>query len=241
MLLLLVIFLQVAPPKQPMPLKSLPRNIAQDQKALWRFPVQLSRLQHWKPASGFLVVSGALVELDGYDTPYFRRTASLTGFNRSFSSLNTGFGEGLFPAAFYLGALARGDSYGQKTAILSIEAFADAEVVSEVIKNISRRRRPIEIPPSGDFSGTWFRAGPGLLVNRGSFTSGHTAGAFAVATVFAERYRHHRWVPWAAYGLAGLVAFSRVSNQNHFPSDVFAGAVFGYSISHFVVLKRPIN
>ena len=237
MLLLLMLFLQVVPPDQPLPVKSLPQNIAQDQKAVWRFPVQLGRLQHWKPVLGFLAASAALVELDRRDTPYFRKTESFTGFNRTFGSFNTGFTEGLLPAAFYLGSLARGDSYAQKTGLLSIEALADAEVISELIKNVSRRRRPIEISPNGDFSDTWFDAGPGLLVNRGSFPSGHTTGAFAVATVFAERYHAHRWVPWAAYGLAGVVAFSRVSNQNHFPSDVFAGAAFGYSISHFVVLK----
>src|SRR5262245_52451321 len=89
-------------------------------------------------------------------------------------------------------------------------------------------------PPNGDFSSTLFKGGPGVLVNRGSFLSGHTTGAFALATVLAERYAQHRWVPFTAYGLAGLVAFSRVSNQNHFPSDVFAGAVIGYSISHFI-------
>ena len=120
---------------------------------------------------------------------------------------------------------------------MSIEALVDAQILSEVVKNVSRRRRPLEIAPNGDFANTWFKAGPGVLVNCGSFVSGHTTGAFAIAEVFAERYHQHRWVPWAAYGLAGLMAFSRVSNQNHFPSDVFVGAIFGYSISHFVVLR----
>jgi membrane-associated phospholipid phosphatase len=62
--------------------------------------------------------------------------------------------------------------------------------------------------------------------------------AFSVATVFAERYRSHRWAPWVAYGLAGLIGFSRVSGQAHFPSDVFLGAALGYSVSHFVVLRH---
>ena len=60
---------------------------------------------------------------------------------------------------------------------------------------------------------------------------------FSIATVFANRYRQHRWVPWAAYCLAGLVGFARTPTQAHFPSDVFAGAVLGYAISRYVVLR----
>jgi len=59
-----------------------------------------------------------------------------------------------------------------------------------------------------------------------------------MATIIAERYRRHRWVPWVAYGLATLVGFSRITLQAHFPSDIFAGAVLGYAISHYVVLRN---
>ncbi len=224
--------------EQPISIKKLPVHVVQDQKEIWRFLLKPTKTLQWKPMVFVVSATAALVELDPHDTPYFRRTNTFSDFNRTFSSANTGLGEGLFPVGFYLIGLAHGDSYAQKNGILSMEALADAEAVSEVIKNVSRRKRPIDIPPYGDFSSTWFKAGPGVLVNRGSFLSGHTTGAFALATVFAERYGQHRWVPFTAYGLAGLVAFSRVSNQNHFPSDAFAGAVIGYSISHFIVLRR---
>jgi PAP2 superfamily len=223
--------------EQPISIKTLPANVVQDQKEIWRFPLKPTKVQ-WKPIVFVVTATAVLVELDPHDTPYFRRAKTFSDFNSTFSSANTGFGEGLFPVGVYLIGLARGDSYAQKSGILSMEALADAEAVSEVIKNISRRKRPIDIPAYGDFSSTWFKAGPGVLVNRGSFLSGHTTGAFAVATVFAERYRGHRWVRFIGYGLAGLVSFSRISNQNHFPSDVFAGAVIGYSIGHFIVLRR---
>ena len=45
------------------------------------------------------------------------------------------------------------------------------------------------------------------------------------------------WAPYAAYGLAGVIGFSRISLLSHFPSDVFMGAALGYSISRFVVLR----
>jgi len=219
-------------------LKAILRDNGHDQRRIWTFPVAAAHGQHWKPILGFVAVTSALVVVDPHDTPYFRRTQDFNGFNKVFSSTNTGLLEGLFPPILYLAGLARESPYTRSAAVLAGEALEDAEVLAVVTNNISRRRRPRDIPPYGDFTHTWFNAGGGLLVNRGSFPSGHATGAFALATVVAERYRQHRWVPWAAYGLAGAVGFSRVSLSAHFPSDLFAGAVLGYSISHFVVLSR---
>ncbi|MEJ2083653.1 MAG: phosphatase PAP2 family protein [Acidobacteriota bacterium] len=40
-----------------------------------------------------------------------------------------------------------------------------------------------------------------------------------------------------AYKLAGAVGFSRVTLQEHFPSDIFAGAFLGFLIAHYDVLQ----
>jgi membrane-associated phospholipid phosphatase len=143
-----------------------------------------------------------------------------------------------FPLSFYALALVRKDNYGQHTALLTAEAVADAEILTTVMKSIDRRLRPSDIR-NGNYSDTWFEGHGTLISGRGSFPSGHTIAAFSVATIFADRYRGHRWAPWVAYGLAGLVGFSRLPLQAHFPSDVFAGAALGYAISHYVVLRNP--
>lgn len=214
-------------------------DILQDQKRIWVFPWGVvAHGRHWKPALAFTLATAGLVELDPHDDPYFRRTQTFSGFNRTFSSFNTGLSEGLFPAAFFLVGRERRDVYAEKTALLAGEALADSEIVSEIMKNVDRRLRPRQIPPYGDFAHTWFKAGGGILINRGSFPSGHAIGAFSMATVIAERYRQHRWVPLVAYGLASLVGFSRITLQAHFPSDIFAGAVLGYAISHYIVLRK---
>jgi len=62
--------------------------------------------------------------------------------------------------------------------------------------------------------------------------------AFSIATIYAKRYRNPRWRVWLAYGLASVVGFSRVSQQSHFPSEVFAGAALGYAMTNYVVLKK---
>lgn len=225
--------------ERPVSWKLLLPNIVHDQEPIWLFPTQVARGQHVKLTLGFFLATAGMVALDPHDTPYFRRTDAFHDFNRVLSGKNTVLGTAIVPLSFYAVGLARRDSYAQQTALLAGQAVADVQILTLVMKNIDRRLRPADIPVDGDYSHTWFKSHGRVITGRGSFPSGHAVGAFAVATVFAERYRRHRWVPWVAYGLASLVGFSRVSLQSHFPSDVFAGAVLGYTISHYVVLRRP--
>ena len=213
-------------------------NALRDQKPIWLFPVRAAQGKHIKPTVAFVLATAALVALDPHDAPYFRRTDSFTDVNRVFSGRHTALANTIFPLSFYALALARKDKYAQNTALLAGEAVLDAQFLTLVMKNTSRRLRPSDVLPYGDFSHTWFKSHGRVISGRGSFPSGHTITAFSMATIFAERYKRHRWVPWVAYPLAGLIGFSRISLQSHFPSDVFAGAVLGYSISRFVVLQQ---
>ena len=224
--------------ERPVSFKLLPSNFLEDQKAIWTFPAGLAKGHHWKPALGFAVAATALVALDSHDTPYFRRTDSFSGFNKTFSGRNTSLAMAIIPASFLVEVVAHHDSYSEHTALLAGEAVADSELLAWVLKDASHRNRPSAISPHGDFSDTWSEARGSVFGKYSSFPSGHTIAAFSIATVFAERYRKHRWVPWVSYGLAGLVGFSRISLQAHFPSDVFAGAALGYFISHGAVLQN---
>jgi membrane-associated phospholipid phosphatase len=210
------------------------RRVGHDQRSIWGFPLKAIRGAHMKATVPFVATAIALVVLDSHDTPYFRRTSRFGTFNRDLSGFKTGLGEGLLPIAVLLTGEVRHDSYATNSAWLAGEALLDAEVVAEVSKRVTRRLRPSDVSPTGDFGRTWFRATGGILIDRASFPSGHTAGAFALAAVFSARYREHRWVPWVAYGLATVVGFSRITLQSHFPSDVFAGGVLGGVIGHTV-------
>ncbi len=59
-----------------------------------------------------------------------------------------------------------------------------------------------------------------------SFPSGHAAGAFLVAVIMGQFYP---LLSMSYYLLASLVGFSRVYNGVHFPSDVVAGMVIGFT------------
>lgn len=213
----------------------LPSNVLHDQKRIWLFPTQVARGRHWLPTLAVGGVTAGLIAADPHAAPYFRRTDDFQTFNRIFSGRATGLATTLVPVSFYAIGLIRRDSYQQKTSLLAGEAVVDSLILSSVIKVSTLRLRPSDLPPEGDFSDTFFRRHHSIYA--ASFPSGHTIAAFSVATVFARRYgKQHRWVPWVAYGAAGVIGFSRVSLQAHFPADVFLGAALGYSISRFAVL-----
>ncbi len=216
---------------------TLPRNLFQDQKDVWLFPVQLGKGRHWLPTIAVTGVTAGLIVADPHDTPYFRRTARFEGFNDVFSGRNTSVEIAAVPAAFLVVGHFRHDSYAEKTALLAGEAYADSAIVDIIMKVATRRLRPSDIPPTGNFSDTFFRSPKALSGIHTSFPSGHAAAAFSIAAVFSHRYRQHRWVPWVAYGMAAAISFSRVTTQAHFPSDVFLGAALGYTITKFEVLR----
>jgi len=211
-------------------------NILHDQKEIWLFPVSVARGHHLKPVLILTGITAVLVA--GVDNPsgrYFQHTQAFSRFNNVCSGKNTSIAMFAVPSAVYVVGLLRKDSYAQHTFLLAGEAIIDSEILTTVMKDIDRRLKPVEVPPNGNFADTWFQANQGSLIRGiGSFPSGHTIAAFSVATVFADRYPKYKWV---AYGLAGLVGFSRVSLQSHHPSDVFAGAVLGYAIAHYTVLR----
>jgi membrane-associated phospholipid phosphatase len=217
--------------------KHFPMRILEDQKDLWLFPTQLARGRHWVPTVTVTLVTGALIAADPHDEPYFRNNSTFKDFSKVFSTTNTGIVEVGVPVAFYLTGLLRHDSYTEETAMLAGEAYLDSAIPHVVIKLLSRRLRPSAVPPQNDFRDTFFRSHVGILGKGSSFPSGHAAAAFSIATVMARRYGEHKWVPWVAYGVAGLISFSRVPDMAHFPSDVFLGAALGYTITRFDVFR----
>jgi membrane-associated phospholipid phosphatase len=212
-------------------------NLASDQKRIWTFPVHVARGRHFWPVVAVASTTALLIATDGRSGPSFRNTTAFHGFNSAFSSNVTTVGIIAAPVSLYVAGLFTRNAHAQNTALLAGEAVGGAEILTFVMKDIDSRKRPSAFNSQGTYGDSWFEGRNGWIHSTGSFPSGHTIAAFAVATVISRRYPHHRWVPFVAYGLAGAVGFSRMTLSAHFPSDVFAGAALGYSISRFAVLR----
>jgi len=217
--------------------KKLFPNLASDQKRIWTAPLHLRRDRNWVPAAVIVGTTAALIALDPPVGRHFRDTDTFDGFGQALDGSVTEAATVAVPAIFYVGGLLSKDGKMRDTGLLAAEALGNALIVSTVIKSVSSRARPIDLPPNDSLSDTFFASEASTLSVRGGFPSGHTIAAFAVATVIAHRYRGRRWVPFVAYGLATAIGFSRITQSAHFPADVFLGGALGYSISRFAVLR----
>lgn len=70
-----------------------------------------------------------------------------------------------------------------------------------------------------------------------SFPSGHASAAFMAATLLAERSR----VKPLWYGLAGVVAASRIHVRIHHASDVLVGAGIGLALGRMIRKTLPLR
>lgn len=115
-----------------------------------------------------------------------------------------------------------------ETGILLYESFLISGAASGVLKFATGRKRPSKTTEPFSFK----PAG-----HDGSFPSGHTTTAFAAAEVLSEQYPHW-WISVPAYGGAAAVGLSRIRANQHWLSDVVAGAAVGISTSHLLRFYR---
>ena len=170
--------------------------------------------------------------------PYFRsHQRNWDDANDVFDPLITTSEVIALPAGLLAAGYIRHDDREVNTALLATEAYGDSVVVNLAMKAITRRERPTDVAPNGDYGNTFFNGGKSPLKGS-SFPSGHATAVWSVATVVAERYRHRGkpWVPILSYTLATAISFSRITESAHFPSDVWLGASLGYSIAKYQTL-----
>lgn len=106
------------------------------------------------------------------------------------------------------------------------------QIASNLIKNTVKRLRPSHEPFLKDLIHL-SKAGPG---GQYGFVSSHSANAFGLATflilLLPKEYNPLKWTLafWAV-----LVAYSRIYNGVHYPSDVIVAAIIGMILGYSIL------
>jgi membrane-associated phospholipid phosphatase len=203
--------------------RKLAQNILMDQKDIWTSPF---RIRSFEDALPWLLVgagTAGLVITDHTTAHELPNTVDQVAISSDVSRIGAGYTVLPITAGFYIGGAIAHNEKARETGILGGEAVLDSLIVSEVFKLTMRRQRPLD----ADGKGRFFQGGS-------SFPSGHSTVSWALASVVAHEYNENIFYPIAAYSLASLVSFSRLSGENHFPSDIFAGAALGWFTGRYV-------
>ncbi len=158
------------------------------------------------------------LNLRGYHSPWMDRAMWLT----------TQIGSMGFAALLAVSAYAWGN---RRFAIELTLGTLTLWLLVELIKALTDRARPFNLLRETRVIG--WRA-PGL-----SFPSGHTAQTFFVMALSISSFQLPLGIAAVLYGIAALVAFTRVYVGAHYPRDVIAGAILGLVWGILSVMIAP--
>ena len=134
---------------------------------------------------------------------------------------------------------------GVQTSLLATQALITSAAWIQLIKHFTGREDPsasyvYSKMPGGKWWGPFAQYDQDLPVYKSvssfdAFPSGHTAAAFSIATVFASQYSNTKAIPIISYTMATLVGISRLTEHQHWASDIFVGGLIGYVCGKQVV------
>ena len=226
--------------KKPPVLKKAARDFVEDTGRIWSSPFRIKE-RHVAPLILVTAATGILIAADEDIRGAFKSYADEHGWVQDVGPVITQMGAlgAAATAGIFFGAgLIFKDERARDTGYLAACAMAQSFLVEQALKGLTGRQRPDVADGADHWSGpTGFfkRYDPDYDGLYDSFPSGHTATAFSLATVVALQYRHTTWVPVLAYTIAAGVGLSRVTEDRHWMSDVFVGAVIGHLVARLVV------
>lgn len=217
------------------------RTLGQDAINIATAPFKLSRPQTLLALGTVGIVAGTAVTLD--DPAYHSASVGAGPISTATSPVAAPgrLYDRIGPDRFALGTaglLAVSGLATQKrgltrTSVRLVEALVYTKAVTGLAKSVLNRSRPFAATGPVD-------ADPGAFSsehNKLSMPSGHTARAFAVASVLS--HQAERWyVSVPAYGMAASVGAERVRSGDHWLTDVMVGGALGSLIGRSVSTSR---
>lgn len=179
----------------------------------------------WLKTGAFVIAAGLAFSLDpkikeNVSQQHTTSLDNLTGFGEKYGTISYA---GIFAGGMYLTGKIFGNKSIATTGRMLTESVLYSGIAVSLLKYTVGRSRPYtDEGPVTMFTYSFQEANV-------SFPSGHTATAFAISTVLANRI-NNPFATVALYGLAGFTGYQRIYDNKHWFSDVFVGAAIGYFI-----------
>ena len=196
------------------------KSLASDQKSIWTSPSHLRWADGtWlfplaATTAGFFATDRAVPPALPADPKKLNQSVKISNYGL-YSMIGAGAG------MYFWGKVSHND-HQKETGLLAGEAAIDGFAVDTALKYSFGRQRPNE----GQGLGHFFSGGA-------SFPSGHSVISWSIASVVAHEYPGP-FTKILVYGLATAVSATRVTGEQHFPSDVVVGAAAGWLIGRQV-------
>jgi membrane-associated phospholipid phosphatase len=190
----------------------------------------------WVKVAAWGLAEGALIFADKSIQTFAVKFMADNPGMKNVSQYITNFGgayEGYTLAAFAAYGFIFKSNKVKTTTLLATQSYLAAGALETAVKVITGRQRPSDFQPGKEDNLVFY--GPYKGSQTSAFPSGHTTAAFSAATVFAQEYRNEILIPVIAYTAATLVGVSRITQNAHWATDVFAGAALGYVTGKQVV------
>ncbi len=224
------------------------KSLLQDQGEIWTSPFRIKG-KHLFTLGSAALITAILIK---NDETLYRETKEFQAEHEWVSDISSParwLGDGNvnlgIAGGFFLWGVIFKNKKARKTAELGLMSLIHAGIVVQLVKHLAGRKRPEAAPVGEDH---W--EGPAGFFKRyeehrdmyyDAFFSGHTVTAWSLATVIAKMYNKTPVVPIICYSLATIAGLSNVTEDAHWFSDVFVGALVGYAIGSMVVRNRWSN
>ena len=164
----------------------------------------------------------SILNLDAGWTGFLYRLVPHNSFMNAFFLFFSQRGESIFIwVLFLLFLIIFEERRDKKFVVYFILSFIiSGLLVNVVVKNIVKRPRPVQTFASSSCPKDF------------SFPSGHAAAAFASAVIFSFFDKKRKYF---YFGIAMLIAYSRIYLHCHYLFDVLGGAAFGSCISYLIL------